>query len=1043
MNYTAYHVHSDYSLLDSCTKFEDYVDLAVQLGQTAIASTEHGRMIGWVEKKMYCDKKGIKFIHGVEIYLTEHLAVEDPETGDLKKIRDNYHTILLAKNQRGVRELNKLVSMSCDKDHFYYTNRISFDEFLEISDNIISTSACLASPLNKLPEDHPMYMRLAQKYTFFEIQPHDHPEQVAFNRKLFELSKTLDKPLIAGTDTHSLNSYKAECRSILMSAKRKNYGDEDAFDMTYKTYEDLAWSFKNQGALPDEVFMEAIHNTNVMADMCENFELDTSIKYPILYGSPEKDEFVFEELAWSMLDEKLSNGIIPKDQESAFRESIEEELRVFKKLGMSGFMLSMSELIRWCKINGMAIGTARGSVGGSRVAYVTDIIDLNPEQWKTVFSRFANEHRQEIGDIDIDCVDGDRPAIFNHIINKFGVSKTARVASYGTLAERSVIEAIGRGFRHSGNEKYSIPDIDKVKNEFDSDPDGARRKYPDIFYYFDGLAGTKVSQSVHPAGMVICPIDLDEGYGVFDKDGERCLMLNMEEAHEVGLAKYDFLVLRNVEIIRDACEMAGIQYPQTYQIDFDDEKVWADMLRSPVGIFQMESKFAFDCLKKMCPKSIFDMSLVTASIRPSGTSYRDELLARKKHKNPSELIDKLLEDNGGWLVYQEDTIAFLQQLCGLSGGEADNVRRAIGRKQKDRLDAALPAILDGYCSKANKPRQEAEEEAKEFIQILEDSAEYQFGKNHSIAYCILGFFCAWLRCYYPLEFITSLLNNAANDDDIRDGTRLARLYGIAIKNPKWGVSRSDYFYDKEKKVVAKGLSSIKFIGPAVAEELYQLSQAKQYRNFSDLLYDVVNETTLDSRQLEILIKIDFFSEFGNQRELFAIYDLFSMFKQGSAKQIKKESVDGTQIEYIVKQYSRGKTKTGKEAKSYTLVDTMGIVRGCEKHIKSLQMNDLGVVVKARNFAEVMGYAGYSSGDEADRNKLYIKDVFPVKRRADGVIFAYNVLTQSLGSGIESSMTVFKTRYERDPIKVGEVIACKRWERDGKYFRMLEYEHIYT
>lgn len=999
-------------------------------------------MVGWVEKKMYCDQKGIKFIHGVEIYLTEHLTVEDQETGECKKIRDNYHTILLAKNMEGVRELNKLVSMSCDKDHFYYTNRISFDEFLGISDNIISTSACLASPLNKLPEDHPMYMKLVDKYTFLEIQPHIHPEQIEFNKKLFRLSQETGKPLIAGTDTHNLNAYKAECRSILTSAKRKNYGDEDSFDLTYMTYDELVLAFMNQCALPLDVCMQAIENTNVMAEMCELFELDASIKYPILYGSPEKDEKKFEELTWSMLDEKLEKGIIPKYQEKAFRESIKEELRVFKKLGMSGFMLSMSELIRWCKSNNMAIGTARGSVGGSRAAYVTDIIDLNPEQWKTVFSRFANEHRQEIGDIDIDCVEGDRPAIFRHIINKFGESKTARVASYGTLVDKSVIEEIGRGFRHSGNEKYSIPDIDRIKREYAADPEGTRNKYPDIFYYFDGLAGTKVSQSVHPAGMVICPIDLDENYGVFDKDGERCLMLNMEEAHEVGLAKYDFLVLRNVEIIRDACQMIGIPYPQTYQVDFEDEKVWNDMIRSSVGIFQMESKFAFDCLKRFKAKSIFDMSLVTASIRPSGASYRDELLDRKKHKNPSELIDKLLEDNGGWLVYQEDTIAFLQQLCGLSGGEADNVRRAIGRKQRDRLEAALPAILDGYCSKSDKPRAEAEKEAKEFIQILEDSADYQFGKNHSIAYCILGYFCAWLRCYYPLEFITSLLNNAAHDDDIRDGTRLARLYGIAIKNPKWGVSRSDYFYDKEKQVVAKGLSSIKFIGSSVAEELYQLSQLRQYDHFSDLLYDITNKTSLDSRQLNILIKIDFFSEFGNQRELFTILDMFNLFKEGNAKQIKKEAVDGTQFEYIVRKYSNGKTKAGKEAKSYTLLDPMAIIRGCEDQIRSIQMSDLSVVIKARNFADAMGYAGYSSGDEADRNKLYIKDVFPVKRKRDGVVFAYNVLTQSLGSGIESSMTVFKSKFEENPIKPSDIIVCKQWEKDGKYFRMLNYEHCF-
>lgn len=201
-----------------------------------------------------CDKAGIRFIHGVEMYLTESFE---------EKVRDNYHTILLAKNWEGVKELNRLVTMSCDKDHSYYTNRISFDEFLGISENIISTSACLASPLNRLPDDHPYYMRLAQKYDFLEIQPHDHPEQIAYNKRLYELSQRLGKPLIAGTDTHNSSQYKAECRAVLLEAKRKNYGDEDAFDLTYKTYDELVDMFRAQDALPEEVFIQAIENTNL------------------------------------------------------------------------------------------------------------------------------------------------------------------------------------------------------------------------------------------------------------------------------------------------------------------------------------------------------------------------------------------------------------------------------------------------------------------------------------------------------------------------------------------------------------------------------------------------------------------------------------------------------------------------------------------------------------------------------------------------------------------------------------------------------------
>lgn len=686
---------------------------------TAIASTEHGLSRGAVAKKLECDKAGIKFIHGVEIYLTRSIE---------EKIKDNYHTILLAKNEDGRKELNRLMKLSSDTEHFYYTNRITFDEFVNLSDNIIKTSACLASPLNKLDENDEWFERLLMAYDFLEIQPHKDEEQIAFNKKLWELSKSFDIPLIIGTDTHSSTPYKAECRDIMLKQKGQSYGNEDHFDLSFKTYDELCEMMRVQDSLPGFVWEEAIDNTNVVARWCNSYELDTSIKYPILYGSPEEDERVFTERVWESLDDKVNSGIIPKKQEEAFRTAAQEELDVFHKIGMNGFMLSMSELIRWCKAQGMAIGTARGSVGGSRCAYLTDIIDLNPEQWHTVFSRFANEDRREIGDIDIDMIDEDRPKVFEYITNRFGDRKTARVAAYGTFQELNTIEAIVRGLgKDDDHQYYNLQLSDKIKKEFKIDPEATREKYKDVFYYFDGIVGVLSSQSVHPAGIVISPINLDEEYGTFEKDGEQCLLLDMEDAHEVGLAKYDFLILRNVQIIRDACRYAGIDYPQTYQIDFDDKDVWNDMLTSPYGIFQMEGEYAFQSLKRFKTQSIFDMSLVTACIRPSGASYREELLSHKPHHNPSPIIDDLLKDNEGYLIYQEDTIKFLQQICGLSGSEADNIRRAIGRKQRDRLEAALPQILDGYCSKSPQPREVAEVEAKEFLQILEDSASYQFG----------------------------------------------------------------------------------------------------------------------------------------------------------------------------------------------------------------------------------------------------------------------------------------------------------------------------
>lgn len=1029
--------------MDSCTKYQDYVELSVQNGAKALSISEHGKPLNWTEKWDACKKAGLRYIHSVEIYLTESLD---------EKVRDNYHTVLMARNLDGIRELNALVSKSCDEEHFYYTNRISFDEFLNMSNNIISTSACLASPLNKLPDSHPRYMELAQKYDFLEVQAHNHPEQIEFNKRLLALSKKIGTPLIAGTDTHSSTPYKAECRAVLLSAKHKSYGDEDAFDLTYKTYDELVEMFRVQGALSEEDYMSAIDNTNLLYDMTEEIELDTSIKYPILYGSREADSQKFTETVERKFKEKLEQGIIPEYQRDAFRKAIDEEMRVYKKLEMDGFMLSMSELISWCKEQGMAIGTARGSVGGSRIAYIADIIDLNPETWHTVFSRFCNEDRQEIGDIDIDCVDSDRPAIFKHITGRFGKEKTARVASFGTIQDKGVADEVGRHLSlqwakahpNEKNNPWSIEAIKKIKKEFAADPEKTKAKYPEIFYYYDGLLDTKISQSVHPAGMVIAPITLADNFGTFDKDDDVCLMLDMENVHDfTGLAKYDFLVLKTVQVIRDACRYLNKPYPKTHEIDWFDTEVWSSMISNPMGVFQFEGAFAFDSLKKFNPQSIFDMSIVTACIRPSGASYRDVLLARQIHKNPSEIIDELLKDNLGYLIYQEDTIKFLQEICGLSGSEADNIRRAIGRKQKDRLDKAMPDILNGYCNKSPKTRAEAEEEAKEFLQIIEDSASYQFGYNHSIAYCLLGYLCAYLRHYHPLQFITSFLNNAANDEDIRNGTAYANRIGVKITMPKWGLSKSEYFFDTERNIIAKGLTSIKYISAGCAEELYELSHKKKYTRFMDVLLDIEKHTSLDSRQLDILIKIDFFSEFGNQRELFRIAELFDkMFKSGEAKKISKEKVDGTPLEPIIKKYSVGVTKSGGEAKSYTLLDIESILREVEDAVKAANLPDLSLILKVKNFEDAMGYIGYVSGNEEDRRKLYVSDIYELHRKKDGKQFGYSIITKSIGSGKDARFTVFNPVFNKEPIQKGDIIYCKAFERDGQYFRMTAYDKVY-
>ena len=943
-NYVVYHLHTEQSLLDSCTNYKDYVDRAIELGQKAIAFTEHGNVFNWVEKKMYCDANGIKYIHGVECYLTEQLE---------PKVRDNYHTILLAKNYEGVKEINRLCYIASQPDHFYYRPRLSFDEFLGISDNVIKISACLASPLNLHGDNETrtsVPIDLVRHYDYLEIQAHDFREQILFNQSLIHWSREFCIPLIAGTDTHSLNQYKAECRTMLQYSKNIDFGNEDTFDLTYKSYDELCDMFEKQG-LDKEIYLEAINNTNIMAKSVGDFELDTSFKYPILYG--EQDEQILLERLREKYKEKVSKGIIDKSKAKEYGDKIKEELAVFHKVGMGGFMLFMSELVSWCWDNNIPIGYCRGSVGGSEVAYLSDITDVDPVVWHTMFSRFCNEHRKEIGDIDIDISPDQRELVYQYIIDRFGVENTAYILASGTLQSKGAIDDICRALRHKSEKagedcNYTLKVADEIKKEFEQDEETTRKKYPKVFYYYDGMLGCVISQSQHPAGIIASPINLIDNYGGFiNADGQVVLPINMEEIHEINLVKYDLLGLQNVQIIRDTCRLANIPYPKSNEINWNDEKVWADMITSPVGLFQFESDYAFKCLQNFKPTMLNHMSLVNAAIRPSGESYRERLFNHEVNHNPSEQIDELLKDNNGFLVFQEDVIKFLQDICGLSGSDADNVRRAIGRKQMDRLQAALPEILEGYCNKSNKPRKVAEEEAKTFLQIIEDSSNYMFGYNHSTGYSMIGYTCAMLRYYYPLEFITAFLNNARTEDDINKGTKFAKEKGFIIKAPKFGHSQNIYVCDKETKTIYKGLGSIKSM-QTIAADIMNKVYAQKPKDFIDILFlcedTKIDDKRINSKSMDILIDIGFFREYGNINTLKRTRYWYDKFAK--RKTIKKEDCEDWLIK-IVRPNAEKETK-----KQFSNIDKPQLLRDIN-NVLPPQDDNIQLLIKKQ--IEHLGY----------------------------------------------------------------------------------------
>ena len=652
-----------------------------------------------------------------------------------------------------------------------------------------------------------------------------------------------------------------------------------------------------------------------------------------------------------------------------------------------------------------------------------------------MFSRFANEDRKEIGDIDLDIAPSQRHLVYEHIIEKFGADKTAYVLAIGTISDKGTIDEIGRALNmplgdvkqvkaqyslftdgitdcndkikkiesidgYENNEKC-LKDLEELRSKLEynekSLKDLKEKQYPKLFYYFDGLVGTAISQSMHPAGIIVSPVTLPDNYGTFwSKDGKRILSINMEEIHEVSLVKYDLLGLKNIEIIKDTCELAHIPYPKSHTVNWNDKDVWAHIADSPVGIFQFESKFAYDSMKKFECHCVNDLSLVNASIRPSGESYRDRLLAHEPNKNPSELIDKLLEDNHGFLIFQEDTIKFLTNICGLSGSDADNIRRAIGRKQKDRLEAALPSILEGYCNMSSQPRDVAEKEAQAFLKIIEDSSNYQFGFNHSTGYSMIGYMCAYLRYYYPREFITAYLNNANNEDDTMLGTELAKQLGITIHSIKFRHSTAKYSCDKDG--IYKGIASVKFLNEDAANDLYSIKDEK-FDTFIDLLVRI-SDLKVDSRKLEILIKLDFFEEFGGIRY--------------GKKQMKKDKALEYNLDFeVLRECSRKETQ-----KTFMELDSKKLLN---KLLQNIPNEKTDMRTKIAYQIENLGYvdivdkklAGYCVAldlnvDYSPRLKLY-----------------------ALANGNTIPVKISKKIFKQNPIRRGDIVKVENQYRKPK------------
>lgn len=1037
-NYTILHCHSMLSNgitnIDSVTRYDEYIDQAHEWGMTAMAFSEHGSVFQWIKKKLHMEELGMKYIHAEEFYLTATLE---------EKIRDNYHCLLIAKNYDGVLELNKLSSKSFNRDDnsYYYVPRITIDDVMNTSNNIIVSTACLGGVLSKGTAEQKWtflkWMIQHKDRCYLEIQPHLDDEQIKYNQMLWKLSEKYSLPLLMCTDTHALNSTHVMGRSILQKAKNIHFDNEDKFHLEMLSYDELIALCKQQSALPMDVYLEAIENTNRISEQIEPFDIDYTYKYPHLWGDDSE----------AVLRDKINNGIkwrgvnkLPNYQE--YLDRIEYEMKAYIHNNAIDFMLLMEDIISWCKTVDIQVGYGRGSCNGSIVAYLLGITEMDSIKHKLNFDRFMNVERVSLSDIDTDFPPSRINEVKQYIFNKHGLY-CSDIVTFNTIALKGAIRDVGRAL------DMPLNVVGEICNRCETDIDNLRKEYPELFKYVDIVNGCVVSVGNHPCGMIVSPHSIDDRLGLFatSTDDVPISQINMKEVDLQNYVKLDLLKLDTIELINETCKLAGIERLTPDNVDIADVNVWNSIRDDTAGIFQWSGGTGDRYIKQLMSESNINkfkainpnvdymtlLSIGNGAIRPAGASYRDDLANGVIRQSGCVAIDEFMKPTFGYLIFQEQIIQFLHQYCGYTMGQADVVRRHFAKKTG--TDKDIPQIKAGFAkTMAEKYGMSAEESDKviaAFIQVIMDASNYLFSLNHSQPYSYEGYVSGWLRYYYPLEFLSTALNinrdNQANTDDLM---RYAQKIGVEIKPPKFRKSRGTYFCDKQDGVIYKGIGSIKYMNDEIADELYALKD-KQYKNFVELLYDI-EFTSVDSRQLDILIKIGFFAEFGHVNALLFAVDVFNKFYKCKTIKINKLSEMGYDAQLIMPYCGKATDKTLSQIYNYAVI--MHILR--HSHIPKTTIVDCIKYQLAH-----LGYTTLSDPNQ-DVNKWL---VVHVDVNNYGTVKA---TLYSLAYGVARTYKMDKKYWAKNKISDGDVILAvlserNKWQKNdnGEFVKSMETELV--
>ena len=1013
--YNNYHKHDHISNIytpDTNTKAEEYIKKCVEYRHTNYFTTNHGSIGDIFEAKTLCNKYGIRCIAGLEGYIVPDARQKD---------KSNYHIIIIPKTNVARKKLNK-ISSRANIEFYYYKPRILLEDLLSLDkDDVYITSACSAGIIRDDIATEKIFVPLVKHFgnnVYLEVQNHMEKHQISINKKCIELKERYGLGLIAANDSHYIDENGKQERLELLKGKGITYGDEDTYNLDFPDYDEMFNRFVKQGVLTNEQIKEAMDNTLIF-DSCEEIDINDDIKMPTIYPELNLKERV--NLLKKIINEKFS--VIKKEENitgekfKKYRDGIRYEMKVIEETNevchTVDYFLLNTKLVDLAtnKYGGVLTRTGRGSCGSfyiNRILGMTQLdrfninLPLYPDRFMSSARLIEN---RALPDVDFNVKE--QEPFVKASKELLGENMCYPMIAYGTMQLGEAFRNVCRSHGLSYDEYNGIAkNIENYSND---------ERWKPIIEEANKYVGTIISASVHPCAHVLSNNDLTEEYGVVRIGENICVMITSSEADQWKVLKNDYLIVKVWKLISETFDMIGkpiIKFNDLLDSIKEDQRIW-DLFKNGITctLNQVDSDNGTAQAKKYGIDTFEGGAFIAAAIRPSFDSWREDFLNRKDYDTGSEILNNILSCTHGYIIFQENLMQYFEWL-NISPAESIGLIKKISKKKikPDDFKKLEDRLRKSWIEKTGK-----EDGFDHTWNLMQSCMAYSFAAPHAAA--TSGDMCygAYLKVNYPLEYYAVALTNYS-DDEVRTKklTKELDYFNISLHPIKFRKSGANYTIDKENRALYKGISSLKFCNEKIADELYELGK-NHYDSFIDLLKDMKN-TSVDSRQLLILTKLDFFSEFGEPNALLKQIEQFN--KIYGKKQFKKDKLKDLELsEDIVRKYATKETE-----KMFTGVDSLELLK---ENVQNYKYPKTTVIDKLKYEQECLGYV--TVHDKSVSNKLFLVTKLDIKRSI------VNVDIYSVNSGKTHHVRQWRRSYDGNPYSEGDLLYV--YKIDKKYKRV--------